>query len=270
MDTLQIDSPQNPKIKHTLKLRKRSERDKQEKFIIEGYKECLHAKNAELAFEAFFFCESLFNHPNAKALCKDFTAKGISSYSCSADAFEKLSYRDTPDGILAVAKKFASRLEDINWQAPGLFLIAEGIEKPGNLGSILRTADAVGVSAVFVCDGCTDIFNPNTIRASVGTLFTQPVLEVDTETLQQWLTQKKIRSYLTTPDATQSLYETNFSNDSALLVGSEHAGASQRWLEYAEEKIYIPMQGEADSLNVSAATAIVLYEALRQRSGMER
>ncbi|MBM3198161.1 MAG: RNA methyltransferase, partial [Chlamydiae bacterium] len=145
------------------------------------------------------------------------------------------------------------------------FLIAEAIEKPGNLGTILRSCDAVGVDAAIICDRCTDIFNPNVVRASVGTLFTQPVIEVEQEELLTWLRKKGVRIVAATPHATEEFTKADLSGPIAIAVGTEQLGLSAAWMEAADIQVRIPMQGVADSLNVATATTLLLYEVLRQR-----
>jgi TrmH family RNA methyltransferase len=180
--------------------------------------------------------------------------------------FQKLSYRDRPDGLIAIASKNPLSLGSLKSRALPFYLIAEGIEKPGNLGTILRSSDAVKVDGVIVCDPCTDIYNPNVVRASVGTLFTQPVVEAEGEETFQWLKKQGITILAATPAADLDYTQANLNCPLAILVGTEQYGLSRRWLEGADMKVKIPMLGVADSLNVAMATTLLLYEAIRQRS----
>jgi TrmH family RNA methyltransferase len=184
-----------------------------------------------------------------------------------SSVFEKITYRSAVPNVLTVFEIPHRPLEQISLPQIPLILVLEAIEKPGNLGAILRTADAAGVSAVLVCDPATDLYNPNTIRASLGALFTLPVCTVSSETAAEWLKTLKIPIYATHLEASRSLYSCDLSGPVALLMGSEAKGISPFWIERADERIIIPMQGSVDSMNVSASTAILLFEVVRQRSG---
>ena len=157
---------------------------------------------------------------------------------------------------------------DISWENAPFILIAESIEKPGNLGTILRSSDAAGVDALIVCDRCTDIHNPNVVRASVGTLFTLPVVETTSDELLSWLRAHQIKTVAATPAAENKFTESSLKGPLAVLVGSEQYGLTERWLNEADTCVSIPMQGRADSLNVATATTLLLYEALRQRGNL--
>jgi len=265
---MEITSLQNPKIKKVVKLRKRKERDESSLFLIEGYRELSRAHLKGVEIVELFTCPDLFLKTNEKKLIDQIGCKN--TYTCTKGVFEKISYRDRPDGLLAVAKQKRldlSYLEKVikNLKNP-FFLVAESIEKPGNLGSILRSADGVKVDAVIVCDACTDIFNPNVVRASVGTLFTQPVIETTTEKLIAFLKKEKIKIASATPHADKIYTEMDLTGPLAIIVGSEQYGLSKKWMTLCDSKMKIPMKGIADSLNVSAATTLLLYEVLRQRN----
>lgn len=263
----EITSPQNPKIKTRFKLHDRRERDKTGLFLIEGYRELKRAiESGSVHFEEVFICPDLFLGSNEKGLVAGVQAP---VHTCSEAAFRKLSYRDRPDGLVAVAHQMQHTLPFLfplleKKQAPFL-LIAEAIEKPGNLGTILRSADAVGIDGVIVCDRCTDIYNPNVVRASVGTLFTVPVVEASGVETLLWLQRKKIRVVAATPAAPQDYTETDFTGPVAIVVGTEQLGLSEAWMQAADVRVSIPMKGIADSLNVATATTLLLYEVLRQR-----
>ena len=195
---------------------------------------------------------------------------GASLIKCSRPVFAKIAYRDRPDGLLAIApQKRASFLDlekSLNSPRAPLFVIAEAIEKPGNLGTILRSSDAVGADGLIVCDRCTDLFNPNVVRASVGTLFTLPVLEESSDATLAWLKKHKVTILAATPHACATFTQVDLSGPVAIAVGTEQLGLSQKWMEQATLQVRIPMHGVADSLNVAMATTLMLYEALRQRS----
>lgn len=255
-----LTSSQNPKIKLAKKLWKRSEREESDLFLIEGYRELSRSQSIEI--EALFICEELFLGSNEEALIASLKAP---IYPCSAPLFRSLSYRDRPDGLLAIAKQRHLTLADIPTSQNPFFVVAEAIEKPGNLGTILRSSDAAKVDAVIVCDRCTDIHNPNVVRASVGTLFTQPVIEAEGEETLRWLKKQNIAILAATPSATTTYTDVDLTQGVAIVVGTEQYGLSARWMEGADLQVKIPMLGVADSLNVAMATTLLLYEVMRQR-----
>ncbi len=265
MGALKITSFQNPHAKEAQKLRNRKERKLSELFLIEGYRELKRYIDAQKTVLKLFFCPSLFLKTNERELVQKASEQNALVFECSEALFKKLSYRDRPDGLLAVANQFHDSLDQLELIDTPFLVIAESIEKPGNLGTILRTCDAAKVDAVIVCDPCTDIFNPNVVRSSIGTLFTQPVIQANfTETIA-FLTKHQIRVVAATPHAKDSYVKTHLLGPVALLVGCEQYGLSENWFERAAVKVRIPMKGIADSLNVAQATTLLLYEILRQR-----
>lgn len=265
METIELTSLQNPRVKHVVKLRKRGTRDKEQQFLIEGYRECLRAVESGWPVEAFYFCRELFLGENEEDLLEEVGNRGGTLFECSRGVFEKIAYRDRPDGLLALAPQHHLRLDELAELDNPFLLVLVGIEKPGNLGTMLRSADGAGVDAVVVADAVTDVFNPNTVRASVGTLFTVPVLESTYEECGEWLREQGIPLLAATPAAERGVFEMNLSGPLAIAVGSEMLGLPDRWMERAEVKVSLPMRGAADSLNVSTAAGILMYEALRQR-----
>ena len=266
---LPLTSPQNPRIKQAIHLRERKERDQSDTFLIEGYRELLRAIEQKQKIETLFISPELFLGENEGKLIEKIAQQGAQIFQCPKNLFQKISYRDRPDGLLGIAKQFHLTFKDLKRtfkteQAP-LLVIAEAIEKPGNLGTILRSSDAVGVDGVIVCDRCTDIFNPNVVRASVGTLFTIPVLEAEGQKTLSWLKEQGIYILAATPSATQVFTEIDMTKPLAIAVGTEQLGLSKLWMESADLQVKIPMHGVADSLNVAMATTLLLYEANRQR-----
>lgn len=253
---------QNEEVKRAVGLREPRERKKTGLFLIEGYRECKRAIERGWDGEIFFFCPSLFLGENETALLQASCAEKI---ECSLEVFQKLSYRDRPDGLLLVAKQRHRRLQDLQLLLSPFFLVAEKIEKPGNLGTILRSADAAGVDAVLVADPTTDIFNPNVVRSSVGTLFTVPVVQASSEEVLAFLAQHHIPLLAATPHAQREYTEVSCTGPLAIAVGSEQYGLSKEWREQASIEVKIPMLGVADSLNVASATTLLLYEVVRQR-----
>lgn len=264
---MEITSTQNSKVKLAVKLRDRRSRDKNHLFLIEGYREISRAMQKPVKMQSLLFCSDLFLGDNEMSLIKEIEENGAEIFKCTKEVFEKVSYRDRPDGLLVIAPQMPCSLKDlkISKDKTPFLLIAEAIEKPGNLGTILRSADAAGVDAVIVCDRCTDIHNPNVVRASVGTLFTVPVAEGSSEEVSRFLQEYKIPVAAATPHAKKEFTETDLSGPIAVLVGTEQYGISDQWLQKADIQVSIPMHGIADSLNVATATTLLLYEVLRQR-----
>lgn len=267
-DPLHITSIQNPKLKQVIHLRERSERESSRLFLIEGYRELLRAVDGKWAITTLFICPPLFLGENEASLIEKAVGMGAQVYECGENAFRKISYRDRPDGLLAIAPQRHLSLNDlkkIQKNTSPFYVVAEAIEKPGNLGTILRSSDAVGVDGLIVCDRCTDVYNPNVVRASVGTLFTVPTVEAQGEETLAWLKSRDITIAAATPHATQLFTEVDFSGPVAIAVGTEQIGLSKRWMEQADLQVRIPMNGVADSLNVAMATTLLLYEVERQR-----
>lgn len=261
---MNITSLQNPKIKQVIRLRNRRERDETGKFLIEGYREILRAVENHLPIEQLFFCPEFFLGVNENTLID--MVKQAEIFSCTKQVFEKISYRDRPDGLLAISPQNHLSLAQLQiTDKPPLLIIAEAIEKPGNLGTILRCSDAVGADALIVCDACTDIYNPNVVRASVGTLFTVPVIEASSEETIAWLHKHQIHILAATPHTDLEYTSVDLRKPIAIVLGTEQYGLSDQWMSQANMKVRIPMLGTADSLNVAMAATILLFEALRQR-----
>lgn len=264
--SVELSSTQNPKIKQLIKLRQKRSRDQMGLYLIEGYRELLRAHEGGHTVESLYICPELFLGSNEEKLIELYRLSGAEVYLCSKKVFEHISYRDRPDGLLGLSKKQSLSLKDFEPKSKTpLFVLAVGIEKPGNLGTILRSADAVGADAVFVVDHVTDIYNPNVVRASVGALFTQPVLQVKSEEIFNWLEERGVQTVASSPDAQIKYTDLDYRAASALLVGCEQYGLDDFWLEKASSSVSIPMMGKADSLNAATSTTVLLYEVLRQR-----
>lgn len=268
MPAEQISSLQNPRIKNLVKLRDRRHRDKSAQFLIEGYRELSRALAREVPVREIYFCPDWFLGGNEGALLQEAERKEMRLFQLTKPVFQKCSYRDRPDGLLAVADQKRLELQDLKLTREPLLLVCERIEKPGNLGTLLRGADAAGVEAVILCDPVTDLFNPNVVRASTGVLFALPVVVAEREELLAFLREKRIRTFATTPDTDLLYSDADLRGPVALLMGSEQFGLSPEWLEEADLKVRIPMAGQADSLNVAMAAIITLFEAVRQRSAL--
>ncbi len=262
---LTIESPQNPRIKAAAKLRKGKIRRQTGKTLVEGYREILRATESGWRFDELYHCPALYLDDGAAELADRLRKAGVPVFQCSETAFRKISYRDTPDGLIALSPLVGKRLDELRLPENPLLLVAERIEKPGNLGTILRTADAAGVDAVIVCDPRTDLNNPNVIRASIGTLFFMPVAEASTLETLQWLEARGIQAVAALPDADTEYTAADLRGGTAIAVGAEDEGLSETLARAAGLRVRIPMLGKNDSLNVSTAAAILLYEAIRQR-----
>lgn len=259
-----ITSLQNPRIKNIIKLSsKAKERREQGLFVIEGAREFSLAIAANYSFDSVFVCPELFaktEYPNVL----DSIGSGL-IYELTLPVFQKVAYRENSDGILVLGKSKLNTLEALSLPENPFVIILEAVEKPGNLGAVLRTADAAKVDAVIVCDPATDVYNPNTIRSSVGCSFTVPIAVCTSEEALAFLQKLNIRSYAAELQASQWYHETDFTSASAIIMGTEADGLTDFWLENADRRIKIPMRGEIDSLNVSVSTAVITFEAMRQR-----
>ncbi|QDA59414.1 TrmH family RNA methyltransferase [Hymenobacter jejuensis] len=260
-----ITSPQNPRIKNLLRLQQKpAERRQQDLTIIEGYRELTIAHQAGIEVKALFLCPDLAT-PTQQHDLQQLLGPAVVQFEVSKAVFERVAYREGSDGVLALARPPHRRLADLKLPANPLLLILEAVEKPGNLGAVLRTADAARVDAVIVCDPRTDLYNPNAIRASIGCVFTNQLVAASTDEVLVWLRQHGIRSFATTPAAEKLYTDMDFRVPSAIVMGTEATGLSDHWLQAADERIKIPMAGYIDSLNVSTCTAIMTFEAVRQR-----
>jgi TrmH family RNA methyltransferase len=261
-----ITSLQNPRLKQLVKLRDRRERDEAGVFIVEGYREILRALDAGARPRELYVSRDWFLGENEDALIARSAEAGAAVIELSKEAFAKVAYRDRPDGLLAIVPQWRTGLEDLKLGAQPFVLVVEAIEKPGNLGTILRSADAAGVDAVIVCDPVTDPFNPNVVRSSTGVLFSVQLAIASSETVREWLGARGVRAVATTPAATDLYTATDLTGSLAIVMGSEQYGLSDFWLREADARVRIPMAGQADSLNVAMAAIITLFEAVRQRS----
>jgi len=261
-----ITSLQNPRVKQLVKLRDRGARDAAGLFLIEGYREVKRALAAGVKPVEFYCGPEWYLGENEPALVAEARQAGAQVFELSKAVFAKASYRDRPDGLLAVAPQWKRALADLAPRTPPFLLVVEAIEKPGNLGTILRSADAAGVNAVIVCDPVTDIFNPNVVRSSTGVLFSMPVVVAPSAEVRAWLRAHGVRTVATTPAAKMLYTQADLRGPLALVMGSEQYGLSEFWLKGCDELVRIAMAGQADSLNVAMAAMIVLFEAVRQRS----
>ena len=261
---LEITSPANPRIKQLVALRRRRARDQSGVTLVEGLAEIELALAAGVRPRALYYCPALAS-PDSLALADSAGALGGEVIEVSRPVFEKISYREGPDGWLAVVPSVAGSLDRLELGSQPLVLVCAGLEKPGNLGAILRTADAAGVAAVIAADPVTDWGNPNVVRASKGTVFSVPVASAAGAEVLDWIATRGLQLVAAAPDATQLVSETDLTGPTAIAVGAEQTGLPADWLRRADVRVRIPMFGRADSLNVSTSAAIITYEAVRQR-----
>jgi len=255
-----ITSLQNGMIKKALGLRESRERREIGMTVIDGVREIKRAFEAGIVLDKVFYVKG-----QQEDLLKQLASKNIELVEVSGQVMEKLAYGERHEGIMALAKTPALSLKDLELSAQPMVVVLESLEKPGNLGAVLRTCDGVGVEAVLVCDPKTDVYNPNVIRSSTGVIFSIPVVCAQAGEIVSFLRSKKIKICASAPAAKKLYTEEDLKGAWALVLGSEDKGLSDHWLKAADLTVKIPMQGHADSLNVSISAAIILYEALRQR-----
>lgn len=259
-----ITSIQNVYIKDLLKLQDKSrERRKKGLFLVEGKREISLIIKGNYTIDTILYVPDFFSEEELENL-KNETHNVI---EITKEVYKKLAYRDSTEGIIAVVKTKDFSLSNIKFSSKTpLILILESIEKPGNIGAMLRTADAANIDAVFIADAKSDIYNPNIIRSSVGCIFTNQIAVSTSEEIIKYLQEKNINIYSATLQNSNEYHKENYSNASAIVVGTEAHGLSPIWRDNATQNINIPMQGEIDSMNVSVAAAIILFEAKRQRN----
>ncbi len=261
----QIASLQNPLIKNVILLSEKSrERKKQDLFIIEGFREFNLAVSSGFSIHSVFYCPELL----AAEDVKDALVLSLNSdvFEVSPQVYNRMAYRNDTEGIIALARPKNFKLGDLHLSSNPLLLILEAVEKPGNLGALLRTADAAALDAVIICDPLTDVFNPNAVRSSIGCIFTVPIAVSSPKETLAWLRSKGITSYATSLESSQFYHTCDFRSPSAFVMGTESTGLSEQWITQADCSIKIPMGGKIDSLNVSVSAAIVVFEARRQRN----
>ena len=258
-----IISPKNEKVKLLEKLQKPRARREQNSILVEGEREIQLALSAGLAIKEFFYCPELIKN---QSILKKILVAVKNANRVSPEIFKKITYKENPDGYLAIVEPQYLALENLSLPKNPLIIILESVEKPGNLGGILRTAYAAGVTAIIINNSQTDIYNPNVIRASMGHIFTVPTIISTTATTKKFLQKNKIAALGTTIQGGKNYTEVNMKKPVAIVMGTENSGLSAEWLKNLDKRITIPMEPGIDSLNVSVSTAIVVYEAKRQRN----
>jgi TrmH family RNA methyltransferase len=263
-----VTSITNPGVKQVVKLRNARTRRQTGHFPVEGYRELRRALEGDIEIEQLWFCPDLYLGENEAEVVERAEQNGAEIIEVAREPFEKMSYRDRPEGLLAVCRFFDTSLEHIALRDRPLVLVVESIEKPGNLGTMIRAAGAAGADCVLVADPATDVFNPNVVRSSIGTCFLVPLAVASTEEAIGWLRPNDVKIVAATPDAAAPAHwDADLRTGAAIVIGSEQYGLSREWREASDQEVQIPMPGHAiDSLNAAASAAILLFEAVRQRT----
>ena len=274
---MEITSAQNPRIKHLLLLQQKSQQRRREGlFVVEGVRELQHCIEGGFEIESLFVNEEIRmkNEEFAAAVPsgEDIAIANSSFFTLPASLYEKVAYRGSTEGVIAIVKERTTTLSNLKSQISNLksplIMVLEGVEKPGNLGAVLRSADAAKADAVIVCDPLTDLYNPNLIRASIGAIFTVPTVVCSSEECIAFLKENGIRILTAQLQDSHLYYDTDMRQPTALVMGTESTGLTQQWRDAADAHIRIPMLGRLDSLNVSVSAAILLFEAVRQRGSL--
>ena len=260
-----ITSVQNPRIKHLVSLRDRRQREQDRRMLVEGYEELSLALDCGAQPIELYYAPALVRDPAQREALARAQHAGAELVEVNERVFEKIAYRDGPDGWLGVFPLLRRGLADLTLSANPLILVAEAVEKPGNLGAMLRTADAAGVDALISCDPNTDLGNPNVVRSSKGALFNVPVAEAGSDETVAWLRRNRIAIVAATPSAQIDYTEADLRSPIAVAVGAEKPGLTKRWLDQADVRVRIPMFGRVNSLNVATSAALLIYEAVKQR-----
>ncbi len=265
-----ILSPANPRIKNILRLHANNrDRQSQNLFVIEGYREISRALESGIEVKELYVCAELDKQRRSKDLFNQYSR--MQEFEVGKNAFARIAYREGSDGLVALAVPRILMLNDLKLSINPLILVLESVEKPGNLGAIMRTADAAGIDAVIVCDPLSDIYNPNAIRSSVGCIFTRQVVTSSSKEAIKWLRKNNFKIYAAALTETALVYHhQDFRGPVAIVMGTESTGLSNDWLVNSDEQIIITMKGIADSLNVSTSAAVLVFEAIRQREDANR
>ena len=259
MEILRISSTHNPRIKHLMALQQKAQLRRSEQLIVvEGTRELHHCINADFLVETVIYCPTLFNISNL-------SMTNAEIIEVTPQVYDKIAYRGSTEGVMAIVKPRKLVLSDINLGDTPLIVVLEGVEKPGNIGAVLRSADAAHATAVIVCDPLTDLYNPNLIRSSIGAIFTVPCVACTSDECIKFLKDNNISILTAQLQDSVPYYHTPMQDAIAIVMGTESTGLTSAWRQAATAHIRIPMQGKLDSLNVSVSTAILLFEAVRQR-----
>ncbi|HIA19905.1 MAG TPA: RNA methyltransferase [Planctomycetes bacterium] len=261
-----ITSLQNPRVRQALRLRSKRGRLQQGRIIVDGGREIMRAAEAQCQITEVFLCPEWCESDDARQICQQLDQQGLPIVQVTETVMQRLAYGQRTDGMVAISAA-PSEVPLLQWQPPeeGLVAVLEGIEKPGNVGALVRSADASGVTALILADAASDLFSPNAIRASVGTVFSFPIFHATSESTLAWLQQHAFSVWACRVDGETDYREVVWAGRSALVLGSEAKGLAPIWQTETVQSVVLPMLGVADSLNVSTTGAVLFYEALRQR-----
>ncbi|MEW9122047.1 MAG: RNA methyltransferase [Thermotaleaceae bacterium] len=263
----EITSLENSLIKHVKQLAKRKYRERHNQYIIEGVRIVSDALENGQSMESILFCEELFQTAGGEALFQQLHKHGFKIYHITNRLYGEISETESPQGIMAILSKAQDDLAVLPLKDNGFYVLIDRVQDPGNMGTIIRTADAAGADAIFVSKGTVDLYNPKTIRATMGSIFHVPILQIeDTQEILAFFRDRDIQIITTSLEGTHYHYEVDYKQSFVAIVGNEANGVSSLWLEQADLLVKIPLLGKAESLNASIAAAIVFYEAVRQRN----
>lgn len=263
----QITSIQNQLVKDIFLLQEKSKaRKKVGLFVIEGVREIEIAVKNDFEIDQLLVCFDLFDADKLTNFKKKISTTATELIEISKEVYQKIAYRESTEGIIAVAKVKNHSLNDLDLPENPLIVVLESLEKPGNIGAILRTADAANIDAVLIADPKTDLYNPNIVRSSVGALFTNKISVASSAEIITFLKDNNIAIFSAILQEAVSYYSVDFKQGSAIVMGTEATGLSENWRNESTANVIIPMQGQIDSMNVSVAAAVLIFEAKRQRS----
>ncbi|MBN2563488.1 MAG: RNA methyltransferase [Phycisphaerae bacterium] len=269
MEAQVITSLQNPRIKAVVKLRDRHGRGRRACIMIDGRREVGRAVDMGVRIQEVFYCRTLLRHDDDRRILRSAEDRGARLAEVSEAVFAKICYGERAEGIVATATRPETGLRDLPLSECPIICVVERVEKPGNLGAVLRSADGAGVEAILAADPVTDIYGPNVIRSSLGAVFSVPLVEVSAEEAIEWLLGEQIAVVAAVPDAERAFTEVDLSGPVAVVFGSEATGLTSAWKRAGVIRASVPMLGMADSLNVSITAALFFYEAVRQRRGRQ-
>ena len=268
-EELKITSGQNPRVKEVVALQQKSaERRRTGLFVVEGVRELTHCTEAGLEVREVYMCPEIAGEETVAEVWRltgEAAGAEVTRVEVTPTVYEKIAYRGGTEGVVAVVKARELGLKDLQLSEEPLVVVVERVEKPGNLGAILRSADAAGADAVVVCDALTDLYNPNLIRSAIGAVFTVPCVVCSSEECIAFLKERGIQILTAQLQDSQLYYDSDMRRGTAIVMGTESTGLTPVWRQAADAHIRIPMLGRLDSLNVSVSTAILLFEAVRQR-----
>ena len=262
--TEKISSVHNPGVKHVVRLRTKKSRDARGLTLVEGNREVRQALAAGLRFSCAYICRDGVYRCDEE-LVRELEEKHVRILETGCSVFDKICYGDRTEGVLALVEHPVLTLDQLKLSANPFIVVMESVEKPGNLGAVLRTCDGAGVDALLVCDERTDIYNPNIIRASLGAVFSVPTVSCTSKEAAEFLRSKGVKTFAAVVQATEYYFNKDMSGPCAIVMGSEQDGLSDFWRRSSDEQVRIPMLGKVDSLNVSVSAAVMVYESLRQR-----